>query len=416
MSGFMDALRNAAQSELFAGGLALTLLGAVLATCRKVPWALGKLVVRQVTTCIEVPSTDPLFPRVSLYLDQHPDTRHSRLLTATLNRSGQGKGEESQERVLFAPAPGAHLLWFNRRPVLLTRERKDAPATQGERGAFVETFIFRSPGRDSAELRRIVSAALNAKPDGVEVYAVRYGDWRRLTTIQPRALDSVILPAGQLERITRDIEEFIAARDWYVSRGIPWRRGHLYEGPPGTGKTSLVAALAGRFDLPLYIAALSDEYLTDERLLNSLQDMQERCVLLLEDVDAVCRGREMSGDGKGVTYAGLLNALDGVASKAGTLTIMTTNHPEVLDEALVRRGRVDLVERLDVATAEQAARLFLHFYHDTPGAAVCADDFGRRAVGKSPASLQGVLMDHKHDPTGAVAALSPLNVQQARAA
>lgn len=63
-----------------------------------------------------------------------------------------------------------------------------------------------------------------------------------------------------------------------------------------------------------------------------------------------------------VTFSGLLNALDGVASSEERIIFMTTNHYDKLDPALIRPGRVDIHELLDDAEGEQAARLFKKFY------------------------------------------------------
>lgn len=66
-----------------------------------------------------------------------------------------------------------------------------------------------------------------------------------------------------------------------------------------------------------------------------------------------------------MTFSGFLNALDGVASGEERVIFMTTNHPERLDPALIRPGRVDLSALIDDATPEQARRLFLQFYGDS---------------------------------------------------
>lgn len=63
-----------------------------------------------------------------------------------------------------------------------------------------------------------------------------------------------------------------------------------------------------------------------------------------------------------VTFSGLLNALDGVASSEERIIFMTTNHYERLDPALIRPGRVDIKEHLGDAAGEQARRLFVKFY------------------------------------------------------
>lgn len=65
-----------------------------------------------------------------------------------------------------------------------------------------------------------------------------------------------------------------------------------------------------------------------------------------------------------MTFSGLLNALDGVASSEERIIFMTTNHYDKLDPALIRPGRVDVHELLGDAVGEQAKRLFVKFYGD----------------------------------------------------
>ena len=113
-----------------------------------------------------------------------------------------------------------------------------------------------------------------------------------------------------------------------------------------------------------------------------------------------------------MTFSGLLNALDGVASAEERIIFLTTNHYDRLDPALIRPGRVDLREVLDDAAGEQARRLFIKFYGpsesaervtDTPLSAEevrsLADEVEKRvdeerSMGRriSMASLQGLFI------------------------
>jgi chaperone BCS1 len=60
-----------------------------------------------------------------------------------------------------------------------------------------------------------------------------------------RPLNSVILDKGIIENLINDVEHFVSHSHWYIDRGIPYRRGYLLYGPPGSGKTSAIMALAG---------------------------------------------------------------------------------------------------------------------------------------------------------------------------
>ena len=147
--------------------------------------------------------------------------------------------------------------------------------------------------------------------------------------------------------------------------GIPYRRGYLLHGPPGSGKSSFIQALAGALDYDICLLNLAERGLTDDRLMHLLTNAPERSFILIEDVDAAFNKRvQTSEDGyqSAVTFSGFLNALDGVASGEERIVFMTTNHLERLDPALIRPGRIDLIELIDDATPEQARTLFSRFY------------------------------------------------------
>jgi len=117
-------------------------------------------------------------------------------------------------------------------------------------------------------------------------------------------------------------------------------------------------------------------------------------LILLEDIDCACIDRDKSS-GDDLTLSGLLNAIDGVTATEGRIMFMTTNYRDKLDDALIRPGRCDLSIELDSATADQASRLFLHFY---PHLNSRAASFGLENKGKSMAYIQGLLIQGKNKP------------------
>jgi len=188
-----------------------------------------------------------------------------------------------------------------------------------------------------------------------------WGDWQRLDDLPRRDLDSVVLAADQRERLVADVAEFLGAEQEYLRRCIPWHRGHLYEGPPGTGKTSVARAIASHFGLDVWYLPLSDLQ-KDCDLLGAMSRIGPRSMLLLEDADVFHATRQRNDDEKGVTLSGLLNALDGIATPHGLLTVLTTNTLDVLDPAVIRPGRVDLVEHFGLADRDQITRLLERWY------------------------------------------------------
>jgi len=96
----------------------------------------------------------------------------------------------------------------------------------------------------------------------------------------------------------------------------------------------------------------------------ALSNVPQQTIVLLEDIDAAFVQRR-AGDqtrGGGVSFSGLLNAIDGVGSGEQRVVFMTTNFIERLDPALIRPGRVDMVQLIDFASEVQVAQLFRGFY------------------------------------------------------
>jgi mitochondrial chaperone BCS1 len=98
-----------------------------------------------------------------------------------------------------------------------------------------------------------------------------------------------------------------------------------------------------------------------------------------------------------------LNALDGVVASEDRIIFMTTNHPEKLDSALLRPGRVDVKEYLGHATHYQTKQMFLRFYG---GPDERAEEFAtillQSPIPISTAFLQGLFVSNKGDPDGAI--------------
>lgn len=341
-------------------------------------------------------------------------------------------------------------------------------------------------------------------------YRMESATWIRCMARNPRPMSTVILNDKIKKDLVADVADYLdpATRRWYANRGIPYRRGYLLYGPPGTGKSSLSVSLAGYFRMNIYIVSLNGAAATEENLSTLFNDLPRRCIVLLEDIDTAGlthtredgKGKEGdesdgsdsdsdssdssdggSGNGNGngnsqpkkgakggdesgkkpnsknreqkgrLSLSGLLNILDGVASQEGRILIMTTNHIEKLDKALIRPGRVDMEVKFDRADRAMMAALFRSIFAPLEGEAAQAEDPSekKQAAGAvsvldskggvapavdssagrssaivatarieelavkfaasvpelafSPAELQGFLLKHKRDPVGAVA-------------
>jgi chaperone BCS1 len=221
----------------------------------------------------------------------------------------------------------------------------------------------------------------------------RFGDeWRQAESKPRRRLESVVLEPGAARQLHDDIHEFFTRRDWYAQMGIPWRRGYLLYGPPGTGKTSVAYALAGELGLKLCALSLTNPKLNDNVMAALLQRTPPRSLILIEDIDAFFTARDKADAKVEVSFSGLLNAIDGVGAQEGRIVVLTTNHRERLDAALIRPGRIDVQVELGLATAEQLQGLLLRFHPQAQAeAAALAASYPPRSL--SPAQIQQALIE-----------------------
>jgi chaperone BCS1 len=199
-----------------------------------------------------------------------------------------------------------------------------------------------------------------AQPVRVDYFRIdQYGDWTE-SAVAARSLNSLYHPEDLIRDLIRDVESFLDSRKIYAELGIPYRRGYLLAGPPGTGKSTLILGIASYFRLPIYSVPLRGADMTGERLSQLLANCRKPSLIALEDVDCVKAATTRQSKSKdGLTMADLLNVIDGIGASEDRVLFMTSNHPEMLDAALTRAGRVDRKFYIDYARDEQ-----LQAFHD----------------------------------------------------
>ncbi|PHH92054.1 hypothetical protein CDD83_9080 [Cordyceps sp. RAO-2017] len=429
----LDALFG---NPLFAGGIGLASLGAAAALARK-----GALVAlgaarRRLLVNVEISKQDPAYPWILAWLSQPRETPgffasrltriHNLSVSTTTGSSAPGVGRAANAHFFLQPGYGRHIVKFGSAYIAVNREKHStANMNTGEPHEIVQlTTLWAHRHAFEAIFGQAHRLAAKANEGKTVVFSARGLEWAPLgDPRKKRPLGSVILDQGVKESIVADVRDFLSRQQWYVDRGVPYRRGYLLFGPPGSGKSSFIQALAGDLDFSVAMINLSETGMTDDKLAYLLTKLPKRSLLLLEDADAAFvnrRQRDADGySGASVTFSGLLNALDGVAAGEERIAFLTTNHVERMDPALVRPGRVDMMVRIGEATRFQAAQMWDRFYGDVDPDASWRERFlqrldrlgvfgGERGDGKpsrrhtSTAAIQGLFLFNKNDMQGAI--------------
>ncbi|EAW14239.1 BCS1 and AAA domain-containing protein [Aspergillus clavatus NRRL 1] len=336
--------------------------------------------------------------------DGDSDGKRTNILTSFDQHWARVMSKDKYRPLRFTPAEGSHYFWFRGHLLAFIRERQE-----GKGGGFnlmPERLYISCLGRNPTILKELLAEAQRAyvARDGNRTIIYRGQkngmsdfNWVRCMARPPRPLSTVVLAEAQKQAFVDDLKEYLhpRTRRWYSNRGIPYRRGYLLHGPPGTGKTSLCFAASGLLGLTLYLLSLNSKTLDEDSLMSLFAELPRRCIVLLEDVDSAGITQKRAEEdtaaasdaaagtnsadkkdkpngtedqksdtssGKGISLSALLNVIDGVAASEGRVLIMTTNHAEKLDPALLRPGRVDMSIEFGYADREAMRDLFTAIY------------------------------------------------------
>jgi len=262
-----------------------------------------------------------------------------------------------------------------------------------------------------------------------------------------RTFDSVILKNNEQLKIKKILETFYASEKRYNEKNIPYKKGFLFYGHPGTGKTSMINAIANEFNLDIYFVDLRKIGKGNEdRFLDLLKKINmQKSHIVFEDIDCMCdsvlerdkkhklgkeslisqleidlmKNKEMSmkyskliheminknDESHGLNF--ILNIFDGVHSFHGMTYTLTTNFPEKLDKALIRPGRIDHHINFKYCDTEHIKKLFEWFYEKEP------EEEHLRSITKqySPAAIQNAFRYFMDEPDKALLNIDIVNIK-----
>ena len=410
-----DLISTASKNQFLIGGVGAGLVGYVLVQARSLPHKAWSVLLDQFTVHLTIRGEDTISQHFNDWFAAHPSTKKIRKLATTGEWVHESHGgarpweDDTVSRYIpkLIPGPGSCWMWHKGMPLHVTVTESEKGTTENSNtssAARVITTTIVAPGRS----RKIFDSILQEVQEGQEedrslkMYVWRGGAYVRIKNKLPRPLSTMFIDPEIRDEVLSDARRFFANGSWYTGMGIPHRRGYLLDGPPGTGKSSLILALASELNKPLYI--INAQTLSDDSLAEAFQRAQSG-IVVLEDIDTVtitkARVDTSGGDDKAaptasLSLSGLLNAIDGLYASEGRLLFMTSNKPQSLDPALVRPGRIDRQFHIGYLTEHLASMMTAKFLPP-------ASDFFERVVlplmkttPLSGATLQNMLLKELH--------------------
>jgi len=223
----------------------------------------------------------------------------------------------------------------------------EVPYSEHDSTAYAELVICR---QDEIALVMAMIRESHSRPEGP-----LYSTGRGFKSVKSSSWDDLVLDEPVLQLVKSDYESFFAREDWFRGLKLPFRRGYLFHGPPGNGKTSVVRAMLSRRGM----RGLTLNFFAPNTDDDDLQKMFERAaecapsMVVLEDIDRAFPRNQASETKSKVSLQQLLNCLDGIGTQDGVVVVATANEPTALDPAILRRpGRFDRVVLFPNPTAE----------------------------------------------------------------
>jgi len=243
-------------NEVLTGLIGGSTFVSLLYLCRSAPYVALRFIKHHVTTRVTIYNDIPAFWHVTEWLGSLPYTHGTRRSRLHMNEVQDDAGQWVMSWILGL-AEGRHFFWHEGWPIFLEYSRQETSTAFGKDVS--ESYTFTTWGRSQLPIRSIIAKAEELSRGRADLIRIHtwIGHWDKTALRHPRHLNTVAMGQDVKDSVVRDIADFLERRSWYRSRGIPWRRGYLFSGPPGTGKTSLIFALASHLGKPLYVLNLS---------------------------------------------------------------------------------------------------------------------------------------------------------------
>jgi len=290
--------------------------------------------------------------------------------------------------------------------------------------------------------KKFVYTLIKTKSDGEDC---RFDCWKESQFDTTRSFDNMFFL--QKSVVLEKIHFFLNNKEWYYKKGIPYTIGFGLHGPPGTGKTSFIKSLAKLTNRHIIVLSLKliktrrqlQEFFYEDRYNQNNKKASigfDNKIIVIEDIDAqgdivLDRSKKRSTINYGaitektsvgdviksivesestsvsslakstedepITLDDILNLWDGIEETSGRIMVISSNHYNELDPALIRPGRIDVSIEMSNVCHNIIAEMYYHLYEKE----INKEELDKVEPGLySPAEIINLYLMNKDDETG----------------
>lgn len=363
---FINDLTNS--NQFLSGAVGLWGLGVVTYFFKVVPSKVYKFLKKHLTTELIITSNSPYYNYLMEYLQKNKIVDNIRTIKVKTLHQYYYQNSSDYEKNIKGIGYGNHLIFINKIPLLIEIVKDSANQTANEKDSVIITKF----GRSHSLFDKLLNDCYQGNDENLknnnrlEVYKLK-GDNSRQFFTSKRDFNTLFLTTEVENKIIKSLDNFLSNEEYYLKNGIPYQFGIVLYGEPGTGKTSVIRAIASKYNKSLSIVSASE-----------LQNIESSIyyhpdsIIVVEDIDTNsithCRKDKDNNNitildaMSVVSLSDVLNALDGLLNHHGRIIIITTNHIDKLDKALLRPGRFDFCVELGLVNEEVFTKFIKHYF------------------------------------------------------
>ncbi len=359
----MEQVHN---NQFAQGGIVIALISGFLIYIKSFGIGLYNFIKRKIMFNVTIEANTELYRIFNEYLNKNYNSTYRNVIAEYRYKDSENK----TSKIVFTHLIDNFIIWYKYRPIFIRKNREKLEAAQNLHSFFLDSYTI--SGLFSEKLIRSILLEVKLIKDAecvsklfTDVYVSSdSGDLNFFKSVKFKSFNSVFLNKGKKQQIIKTLDTWKNNKSWYKERAIPFKIGILLFGPPGTGKSSIGQAIAENYGMR-YVYCNLNSFTSDEKFIQFMNLIPMDSVVVFEDIDCIFSDRNAKDKPYKLNFNTLLNCLSGSLVSEGIIFVMTTNHIEKLDPALIRDGRCDL--RLEITNPEKdiVEEYLNNFYNKT---------------------------------------------------